>query len=223
LWHQKIQNMLMTKVKASSITNLTDARYFAALEVEWIGFCLDPDRPEHVSPQQVAAISEWVDGVKIVGEMGSLEPDAMQTAVEQLGLDVIQVGPAVKPELVSELSDTLVIKEWWIMPGDSADSLEEELEAWSGKAAFHLLDFGRQGISYHAVATGKVFSVETLADWCQRFPILLDFDWAPEEVQTVLSTLQPVGLSLKGGEEEKVGFKSFDELDEILENLQVEE
>jgi len=38
----------------------------------------------------------------------------------------------------------------------------------------------------------------------------------------MLAKLQPYGLSIKGGEEEKVGFKSFDEVDEIFEVLTTE-
>ena len=48
--------MLKTKVKASSITNLTDARYFAAWGVNWLGFDLRQGSDTYVQPQLVHAI-----------------------------------------------------------------------------------------------------------------------------------------------------------------------
>ena len=50
-----------------SITNLTDARYFSAWEVEWLGFNLSQGEENAISPLQVAAMREWVEGPKIVG------------------------------------------------------------------------------------------------------------------------------------------------------------
>ncbi|MBK6622216.1 MAG: hypothetical protein IPG32_15540 [Saprospirales bacterium] len=62
--------MLKTLVKASSISNLTDARYFSAWEVKWLGYCLDPDSPDFVRPDQLQAIRSWVDSVELIGEFG---------------------------------------------------------------------------------------------------------------------------------------------------------
>ena len=71
--------MLKTKIKANSITNLTDARYFAAWEVEWLGFNLNPG--ESIALQQVPAIKDWVDGVKIVGELSQPSPEEAKLLV----------------------------------------------------------------------------------------------------------------------------------------------
>ena len=57
---------------------------------------------------------------------------------------------------------------------------------------------------------------------CDRFKIILSIDFELDQLNEMLETVQIHGLSLKGGEEEKVGFKSFDELDEIIDALEVE-
>jgi phosphoribosylanthranilate isomerase len=44
-----------------------------------------------------------------------------------------------------------------------------------------------------------------------------------EQAQEVLDDLQPAGVNLYGGDEEKVGVKSFDELDAFLEQVLKEE
>ena len=79
------------------------------------------------------------------------------------------------------------------------------------------------------VGIGQAFKIvppfrwEFLQKTCAQYPIILDLECSHEEVEAVLSTLNPAGLNLTGDEEEKVGFKSFDELDEILDRLEVEE
>ena len=60
--------MYNPQIKASQITNLTDARYFAAWGVEWLGFGLESGQDYFVTTAQMAAIKEWVEGPKMVGE-----------------------------------------------------------------------------------------------------------------------------------------------------------
>ena len=50
----------------------------------------------------------------------------------------------------------------------------------------------------------------------------MSIDFELDQLNEMLEKVQIHGLSLKGGEEEKVGFKSFDELDEIIDALEVE-
>ena len=61
--------MLSKIVKAGSITNLTDARFFAAYDVDFIGFNFDPKSPDYISPQNALAIKGWITGPKIVAEL----------------------------------------------------------------------------------------------------------------------------------------------------------
>ena len=84
--------MLKTRIKASQVTNLTDSRYFAAREVEWLGFNLDAGTENFIHPQNIKAIKEWLEGPKIVGEFGMQDSNEIKAAIDFLGLDVIQVG-----------------------------------------------------------------------------------------------------------------------------------
>jgi len=53
--------MLTTTVKASSISNLTDARYFAAWHVDWLGFDLTANGLSVLSLPEVKEIKDWID------------------------------------------------------------------------------------------------------------------------------------------------------------------
>ncbi|MCI5081662.1 MAG: hypothetical protein MRY78_08225 [Saprospiraceae bacterium] len=214
--------MLKTKVKASGITNLTDARYFAAWEVEWLGFCLNPQDEHYIAPKDMNAIKEWVDGVTIVGEFDLQSADDIQSGIDLLNLETIQVGPFTSVETLIELqADIPVIKEIIVATDTTDVDIEEQLDAFSAQAATFLLNFDKNGISWKDIQDGKPVSYDWLKDICDRFPILLSISFPPPEIEQMLSDLNPLGINVVGGEEEKVGYKSFDQLDEIFEELEV--
>ena len=84
--------MLTTTVKASSISNLTDARYFAAWHVDWLGFDLTPDGLTILPLPEVKEIKDWIEGPKIVGELAVLDIEQSQQIIDFLSLKYIQVG-----------------------------------------------------------------------------------------------------------------------------------
>ncbi|MEO0734260.1 MAG: hypothetical protein AAFZ52_15600 [Bacteroidota bacterium] len=59
--------MLATPVLASGITHLTDARYFAAWEVDYLAFPLGGD--DGITWDYLNALREWVEGPAIVAEL----------------------------------------------------------------------------------------------------------------------------------------------------------
>ncbi len=220
---QKISNpaMLRTKFKASAITNLTDARYFAAWNADWLGFCLDPADEAYVAPQVARAIREWIDGPRFVGEFNLQTADEMREAITLLDLDALQAGPFTPEEVLRELrSPVPVIKAWVIEPQTGEAELAAAMEAFAPLAAIHLLDFRKMGADWSKVRQGKVLSPGFLAETCATYRVLLAMDDTPEAIRDMLDALNPEGLSFQGGAEERVGYKSFDELDEILEALE---
>ncbi len=215
--------MLKTKVKASSVTNLTDARYFAAWEVEWLGFSFDHGSENHIPMEMMKAISEWVDGVKIVGEFALQSADEMRSAIDLLKLDGIQVGTLTELETLLELQSPVpVIKEIIIDAESTPDQLRETLEAFQPQVEAFLLNFDKNGITWESLRNGNPFSVASLQAIAQDFPLILSIDMPVNSLIEVMNLIPLYGLSFTGGEEEKVGFKSYDELDEIFEMLEVQ-
>lgn len=213
--------MLKTKVKASSITNLTDARYFAAWEVEWLGFNLEPGTETTVMPQFVNAVKDWVDGVKIVGEFGMQSGSEIQTAIEMMDLDAVQIGMFTGLNEIINLKGFPIIKEIVIDGNISENALSEILKSFSPFCESFVLNFDKNNISWETIADSKTLSINYLKTITQDFPIILSLDLNANNVDQVLETLNPKGIDLKGGEEEKVGVKSFDQLDEIFEAIEI--
>ena len=214
--------MLKIKVKASNITNLTDARYFAAREVEWLGFPLGSGG-DAVDATVVKAMAEWVDGVKIVGEFELSTADEIRRVAELVGTDAVQVGMFTPLVDVRQLAGLTVTKEIVIDPSLSESELEAQLEMYAPYCAYFLLNFSKTGIAWQDLCAGSVISISFLQKNCKAHPILLELDCQPDELDEVMEKLSPAGLSFSGGEEEKVGFKSFDELDELLDQLEIAE
>jgi phosphoribosylanthranilate isomerase len=213
--------MLKIKVKAGSITTLTDARYFAAREVEWLGFPIGEEEGK-IGPLQVKAIAEWVDGVKIVGEFGFATADEIRSMSEMIGLDAVQVGMFISPHEVSQLKGLTIIKEVVVSSELSPTALEEHLAAYAAHCDFFLLNFSAAGHSWKEVGTGHPYQIGFLKKICQRHPIILSLDCPAEETGQMLSAINPFALSLSGGLEERVGLKSFDELDQVLDLLEID-
>ena len=216
--------MLKTKLKASAVTNLTDARYFAAWEVEWLGFCLDPQAENYIPPRDMKAMKEWVDGVKIVGEFDLQSAEEIRSAIDLLELDAIQVGPFTEVDTLMDLQSSVpVIKELIFSRDTSIETIESSLEQFAAHTAYFLFNFDKNGLSLeHLSAAGATISYTWLKEICEQYPVLLSISIAPEQLESLLSDVRLEGLNVVGGEEEKVGYKSFDELDELFEVLEVQ-
>ena len=213
--------MLKIKVKAGFITNLTDARYFAAREVEWLGFPIG-NGDGMIAPMQVKAIAEWVDGVKIVGEFSFATPEEILALSEQVGLDAVQVGMFISQKEISELKGLSVIKEVVVGTELSESELEDHLEAYVNYCDLFLLNFSAAGHTWENITNCHPYGVNFLRNICKKYRLILALDCQQENVSSMIRELQPFALGVSGGEEERVGVKSFDELDVLLDVLEIE-
>ena len=190
--------MQNVKIKASQINNLTDARYFAALGVEWIGFKLDLSSDDRVEPALFHGIRSWIEGPKIVAEIGKTPISLFSEVYELNSFDLFQS------------SETLEGRDQIIpFKPESLEALNTLLPS-----SVYLLDF--QNISEAEIYA----SIPDLQNLNER----LNFIWpAPKQnefLKVLLEQVKPYGIEVKGGREEKVGFKSFDELDEFFDTLE---
>jgi len=185
--------MLKTKIIASSISNLTDARYFAAWGVEAIGFDL-----QEVSVMQVNALKDWVSGPKIIGQFSSFQEfESIKDVADNLMLDVIQL-------------DALAPKEW-----SFSKPVYREVILENGMTG----DFENSIIKSENPNFSIDDHLDVLKEFCVQSNCYLDLNLNVGDLRKILDTVHPAGIVLRGGAEEKVGLKSFDELDEIMEFL----
>lgn len=204
--------MLKLPTKASQIHNLTDARYFAAWGVDWIGFDLDK-----ASLPSIKAIKEWVEGPKFIAEIGLQNVDEIKEIIKILELDAVQVGMLGDLDLVKELEGIPIIKEVVVEQLDDWERIKKMLDVFAPFVDFFILNFDKNGISYTDMNTSNR---KHLTQLCATNKVFLSIHFDPTEIDTLIEEIKPLGISLAGGAEEKVGFKSFDELDDIFEALE---
>jgi phosphoribosylanthranilate isomerase len=199
-------------IKASRITNLTDARYFAAKEVDFLGFNLEESTEGYLDPMYMKAIREWVEGPKIVGEFSRSPLAYVREAAAFFGLDAVQVTADYLAQL-ADLEGLEVILE---APTDMPHSSFIAHRFFEEAAPFVSYFLVKMDIAPPLSEILKLAESSLLKKICANYPILLQIEAGAERLPEILEVLKPAGLSLVGGEEEQVGVKSFDEIEAIF-------
>lgn len=202
---------LNTFVYIRDVDNLSDARYCAGMGVDMIGFQLDTSQSNALSVETFKEISNWISGVKIVGEFGSTPIDQIEKFIESTELDFLLVPHTEMLDSFAQLQKPMILQL------DLNSDMEEQLSA---------IKFSPHSIEYLLIVSNR----ETLnpqdhsliADLTTEYPVLLGFGINNDNASGVVDELQLEGISLAGSSEIRPGFKDYDELADILETLEVE-
>ncbi len=178
------------KIIANGITNLTDARYFAAMGVDWMGFDMGQDSPLTIT--QVVAFADWVEGpeffldvrnrtVDQIAEMLGNFPAAGLLLDKQVSLPhfagkrILSLAPDDTPTAaLDRMQDTLIVdEEQWRQMGntgiyDNADEIWLKIE----------------NVTQYQCLKAELYKLS--------------------------------GIVVSGGDEQKVGLKSYNDLDDLL-------
>lgn len=198
--------MLKTFVKVSNITNLSDARYCAGMGVEQLGFVMDKDSEEFVSPDKLNEIKSWLAGVQIVGETESTDFEEISSMIEQFEIDFLQISDASLIQELKSFNKPIILK----LNADSG-FLRENLERYANEVEYVLLE----GQELNEVLLNE------LKEFSFNYSIVLGFGITQNNLSEINENLPNLkGIALKGSQEIRAGFKDFDELMEILEELE---
>ena len=176
--------MISRKVIVQNITNLTDARYFAAWGVEYLSYNLNAASPYAVSLEKIMEIKGWVEGPKTLIESGSVE------FLEGIDGHILEEAFSSLPINKEAFFRTTLDNFIHGLPGGN----------YIIKAQADNLD------TINKLTSDQLLGHNLFLDITE-----LDFD--------LLDQLPDHGLIIQGGEEEKVGVKSFDELDKLYDWL----
>lgn len=215
--------MLAAPVLASGITHLTDARYFAAWEVNYLAFPLGAGNPESISWDYLNALREWVEGPEIVAELGEVTDVSAWVAeltAQNIGIALLSTAaPASAPEILKAGGVRALVR----IPVEGYQSADDVAEAVAGYPAAEavVLDFESGGVTWTDLAAGHPFGVAELQTILAQKACLLRIDVAGTDPKEIVNQLPTVGFAVRGSSEEKVGYKSFDDLDDLFEGLEV--
>jgi phosphoribosylanthranilate isomerase len=209
------------KIKADNITNLTDARYFAAKEVEWIMFNFTEGSHAYIEPMKARAMFEWVEVPYIMGAFERVTADEKDFYAKSWDLKAVQVGNMTLKEEILKMENIKIIKEFDIETFTNPQFLRQEMAELKEKVATFQFNFQQNGITWEDLQQPtSMLILQDLENLCRDFNIILKIDFQPFMLKDILA-INPHGLVLEGGDEERVGVKSFDELDEIFDALEI--
>ncbi len=213
--------MLNIQIKASQISNLTDARYFSAMGVNWLEFSLDQGSEDYIEPNALLAIKEWVEGPKFVGRLGLHSLEAVNEAIKLFSFDAVLLPSFFPREEINKISNAIVIQEFVVEKGEK-ESLHTSINDRKAAVQHMQLNFEKNGYSWSDILDNKTpLSLLDLIELDKSVDLFIILDSLNEkDLESINSSLPGCVLCLKGGEEEKVGYKSFDELDELFDKME---
>jgi phosphoribosylanthranilate isomerase len=184
---------LATFVKISGVNNLSDARYCAGMEVNQLGFNIEPDHPNYISPEDFKELTDWVSGVEFVGEIE--KSTDMDLLIANYSLDAIEIQHQAQLERAIGTGLKVIFK-------SSDKELLDELN-------------GHTSIDYYIY--------EGSAEGQKNAQLLVTEGFDSENIKEYVATHGLKGIAMQGGNEIRPGFNHFDELADILEALDVDE
>jgi phosphoribosylanthranilate isomerase len=190
---------LITKVKAGSVSSLSDARYFAGMGVDWLGFDVDPDSPHYVSPELYQSMAGWVTGPKRVVELPALNKIDFKNILEIYSPDAWEVDASQLQALKSNTNLPIFVR----VNLDKTQVSPESLIV-----ADLIIVTTSQPLQKKEI----INSLSKVAD------VFLSIESHEQDAKSLLTILPLAGICLKGSPETKVGLKDYNFAD-LLESL----
>lgn len=205
---------MKVQVKANAVAHLTDARYFASMEVAWLGFNMDPMAENAANPTFVKAIREWISGPVFVGEFNYASSAEIVNIVHSAGLDAVHLGPLFNYDELQHIpAHYTLFAEIRVennMPDTTVTSFIQE---YATRINYFVLNFSNL---FDPISMAWK---NALIPLCSAFPIFINSRGDAQQIGDHIRYFNPLGYCLSGGSEEKTGVKSFEELDEIFDLL----
>lgn len=180
---------LKTLVKVGRVTNLSDARYCAGMGVHFLGFNVCPGTTAFIEPKLYQDIRGWVTGPKMVAEF-----------YDYTG-EIDQILKDYAPDYLEVTTETYQLAASAQLPCIlylAANELGRVHEY--PNAEYILIDEASAKLIEQSSPTRILVK---LGDKASLESLSLRFD----------------GIALSGGDEIRPGFKNYDELADILEEL----
>ena len=161
------------------ITHLTDARYFAAMGVDWISMRLDADPKSFM---RWHSIRDWVEGLKLLAEPASGDEELLARVIIDAKPDGILLPEGVDFEVPE---DMILFKEGFPQNGNG----------------FGIVRYDSDD-PLPPIKGGMFF---------------LEAEWTLELIKQVQAEGYEGGFCFYGGEEEVIGVRDYERMDEIIE------
>ncbi len=198
-------------IKLNHINNLSDARYCAGMGVHMLGFAIDPYYKNYLTAEKLHAITAWISGVKIVGEISEVHID--DTFLKKYVLDVIQIeeNTIIKSKKFITKKNIKIIRKICVKTVKSILELEKKLLYLSAITDYFLISTTLKKLYIPLLQKHIVYLAK-------KYPIIQDFNISPNSINYIL-TLPLYGIAFDGENEIRPGYKSYKNMSAILEKI----
>lgn len=179
--------MLSRKTMALNVNNLSDARYFAAYDVDIMSYMLGKEGDNIAT---IKEIIEWVEGPENYIQLEEWSAELARFGLAETGALGLVVDERHETEARMITEDVIVITE----------NMEK------GKA------LGMNSVV--VLPCEKIALIERDTAF-----YILPLNMTLEDIEACINNSPDHGFVFVGGDEERAGFKSFEDLDEYIELL----
>ena len=212
---QQIQRR--TRAKICGITRAQDIQSVVEAGADAIGFVFFPPSPRHVSIEQAQSLASLVPAyVQLVGLFVNASAEEIQTVLDSVPLDVLQLHGDETPEQCQQIA--LHCKRRWykaIQVRPDLDILTEIQRYQAVGASAVLLDAWHPDLKG---GTGHCF------DWNQfpqlDIPLILAGGLTPENVSDAIDTTAAFAVDVSGGVESAKGIKDQQLIEKFMQGVQ---
>lgn len=188
------------KIYVRNITHLTDARYFAAQGVDFMGYTV----VQHQDIYKLSSILEWVEGpIPVIEALTTSIDKDWSLSTRDLGLTHLHLGISC-----GEIPST----DYFTVFRDLLDrQILDNMTVY--KADYYILK------SEDPILSWSSNTIDTIQKWINNYKVFIDIPELTDHITHILSELNPYGIVLSGSDEEKTGFKDFDYVEELFDFL----
>ena len=194
-------------VKVGSVNNLSDARYFSAMNVDLIGFKLDENNNDSINIESLKEIRNWISGVGIIGEFSNSNNDYINDIIKNFSFDYVQIDYPHNLEKIEFEKKKIILNINKSNKINNKKKIDDLLKNYSEIFLLNI-DFEKED---PLTLYNKLFE--------NNFKVLNGFNLSIPFIKVMIKKKLFYGISIKGNNEIRPGYKDYSSFSDILEFL----
>lgn len=201
----------ITRLYFKDLTNLSDARFAAAADAEFVGFCFDPISSNYVAPNAMMEMRGWLSGPKFVGNFNLIAPDDLNLEIDNYELEVVELDFSLYAGYARSVHAETILR----LKLSALD--QAGLRHFDGD---YLLIHADEIFSNWTLTRTNRQVLDLLKSACAHNRCIIDIPAEAQQLREIVQMLSPYALCLYGGQEQRPGIKEFTDMQEKLEALE---
>lgn len=180
----------MMNIKVCGITQLKQLQQLEALNIDYAGLIFYKDSPRYMGDKiSGKEIKEADFDIKKVGVFVNPSYSELLDAIDEYGLDIVQLHGNETPEMCEELSAEVEVIKAFRIAGDVSIDIDEMVMPYDAACDFYLFDTA--GLKESFGGTGQQFDWSILKKAKIEKPFFLSGGIGPDDAQKVKAFKHP--------------------------------